>query len=164
MGSTNIQIEDYIKRHYKGNFLGCFYADELPRNPPLNSSLISNYSNRGEEGTHWIAMGNLNDNRGCQAWYFDSYGHMPDKLDNILNRKTYFLDYIKRHSNNNRFRNNKENLQSDNSDVCGQYATYAIINNCCPYMKNPDPWEIFLNPYNTKQYNDNLIRQIIKFQ
>jgi hypothetical protein len=164
MGSTNIEIENYIKNHYNGNFLGCFYANELPTsNLPFNCSLIANYSNRGEDGTHWVAMGNLNSNNGSESWYFDSFGKKPDSLDNVLDRKTYFLDYLKNHTNTNRFSNyNKENLQGQTADTCGHYATYAIIKNCCPYMKNPDPWAVFLNPLNTKQYNDNLIRKIIK--
>jgi len=162
MGSTNHQIENYIKKHYKGRFMGCFYADCLPRLLPPNASLIANYSNQGEEGTHWVAIGNLNQDNGKPSFYMDSFGKKPDGADSILNKKTDFLEYIKRNSRN-RFSNNKENLQAPTSDTCGEYATYAIVNQCVPYMNQPDPWKPFLNEFTTPEKNDVLIRQLIQF-
>ena len=53
--TTNIQLEAYIKRHKAilGNqiFLGVMPSDELPRNPPINSCLIVNYSPEKDPGT-----------------------------------------------------------------------------------------------------------------
>lgn len=162
MGSTNVQIENYIKDHYKGRFLGCFYADCLPKKLPPNASLIANYSDQGQEGTHWVALGNLNQDNGKPSFYFDSFGKRPDGADGILNKKTYFLDYIKKNSRN-RFSNNKENLQAPTSDTCGEYATYAIVKQCVPYMNHPDPWLPFLQYHSTPEANDILIRKLIQF-
>jgi len=162
MGSTNKQIEDYIKHHYKGRFLGCFYADCLPRLLPPNASLIANYSNQGEEGTHWVALGNLNQDNGKPSFFFDSFGRKPDGADAILNKNTYFLDYIKKNSKN-RFSSNKANLQAPSADTCGEYATYAIVKQCVPYMELPDPWKPFLEYHASPEANDILIRKLINF-
>jgi hypothetical protein len=162
MGSTNTQIENYIKKHYKGRFLGCFYADCLPKLLPPNASLIANYSNMGQEGTHWVALGNLNQDNGKPSFYFDSFGRAPDGADNILNKKTFFLDYIKKNSRN-RFTNNKANLQAPTADTCGEYATFAICQQCVPHMEHPDPWKSFLQYHSTPESNDILIRKLINF-
>lgn len=162
-GSTNTQIENWMRNNFKGNFLGCFWADTLPELIPSNSNLIVNYSDRGEDGgTHWVGMGNLNSTSG-QSFYFDSFGHKPDKMDGILNKKTKFLEYIRRHSPNGRFRWNGENIQSKNADTCGHYACYAIKQQCVPHQKQyNDPWEPFYSPFTTQAENDIRIRNLVR--
>lgn len=121
--SYDYQIEDYLKPKNK-NFLGCFASDELPKNPPVNSCLIVNYSKHSQDGTHWVAMMNLNTNN---VMFGDSYGFEPDGEDLLLSRQTNFHNYLIRHSNNNRYTHNEYNLQDVNSDCCGEYCCKFII-------------------------------------
>ena len=79
MSSSNHQINDYMKKHFDGTWLGCFSADNLPTSPPPSSNLIVNYSNKDDtdNGTHWCAMINLNADNGQPTLFFDSFGGLP---------------------------------------------------------------------------------------
>ena len=92
MGSTNTQIDNYMTKHFKGDFLGCFSADELPHNPSPSSNLIANYSDRDDDdgGSHWVAMINLNPDNGQPTLFFDSFGGSPDFEDAVLDKQTNF--------------------------------------------------------------------------
>ena len=90
--SSNFQIEKYMEKNFKGEFLGCFTADNLPHNPSPSSNLIANYSDGDDSdgGTHWVAMINLNSDNGEPSLFFDSYGGDPDFEDIVLDKKTNF--------------------------------------------------------------------------
>lgn len=87
------------------NFLGVFPRDMIPSS--INTgSLIANTDSSKEKGTHWVAM--YKEKNICD--YFDSYGRPP------------FQNNLKGVRNN--FNHTK--LQSNNSEVCGQYCLYFL--------------------------------------
>jgi len=166
--STNIQIENYMKKNFDGVFLGCFSADNLPNNPPPNSNLIVNYSDKGDSdgGTHWCAMINLNSDNGQPTLFFDSYGGDADFQDIVLQKQTDFKRYMDRHSRGSYARNNI-NIQSRDGTTCGQYCVYAIMNQSIPSLTGQKrsanvAWKDFTSPFNEPEDNDKLIIQKIK--
>ena len=167
--SSNHQINDYMKKHFKGDFLGCFSADNLPTNPPPSSNLIANYSDAGDEdgGTHWVAMINLNADNGEPTLFFDSFGGSPDFEDVVLDKNTNFKKYMDRHSNGGSWARNNINIQSADGTACGHYAVHAIISQSIPSLTGQKrshnaAWKDFTSPYNSAEDNDKLIRNKIK--
>ena len=158
--STNFQLEHYL-RNEKG-FLGVYPSDKLPKNPPSGSSLIANYSKAGERGSHWVAMSGLNT---IHTEYFDSYGFEADDDDLLLGETTSFENYLKNNSINGKYTTNKIELQSLNSDVCGEYAAWFIkyglpelyYNN--KVIVNPK-WRDFIKQ-NNSYMNDKLIKKLV---
>lgn len=156
------QLETYLlSKNIKG-FLGVFASDQLPRNPPIGSSLIANYSSSTQPGTHWIAMRNLKTNN---AEYFDSYGMEPDDEDLLLSRQTNFKGYLKANSSGTVHRNDID-LQHTTSNVCGEYACKFIMDGN-PMMKdnktiNPKWRKYVLSNSATK--NDKWIKEEIKLR
>ena len=166
--SSNIQIENYMKNHFKGDFLGCFNADDLPSNPPPSSNLIANYSDRDDSdgGTHWVAMINLNPDNGQPALFFDSYGGDADFEDVVLRKKTNFKNYMNRHSGGS-YGHNNINIQSRDGDACGHYAVHAIMTQSIPSLTGQKrsantAWKDFTSAFNTPEENDKLIKEKIK--
>lgn len=88
---------------------GVYPADEIPRVWTRPSGLIVNTDGHTRPGEHWVAMYVDRDGRGL---YFDSYGLPPIIPQHIarLRRNCKF------------FRCNIKQLQSDSSDVCGQFC------------------------------------------
>jgi len=166
--SSNIEIENYMKKHFNGTFLGCFNANDLPNNPPPSSNLIANYSDSddADSGTHWVAMINLNADNGEPSLFFDSYGGDADFEDVVLQKQTNFKRYMDRHSGGSYARNNI-NIQSRDGDACGHYAVHAIISQSIPSLTgqkrsaNSD-WKKFTSAWNSPEDNDKLIKQMIK--
>jgi len=166
--SSNIQIEAYMKKHFKGEFLGCYCADNLPHNPPPNSNLIANYSDSDDAdgGTHWVAMINLNSDNGDPTLFFDSYGGDPDFQDIVLEKSTNFKNYMNRHSRSS-YAHNNINIQSRDGNSCGHYCVYAIITKSIPALTGQKRsankyWKDFTSPFNTPEDNDKLIKKLIK--
>jgi hypothetical protein len=166
--SSNIQIEDYMRKNFKGHFLGCFNADDLPNNPPPSSNLIANYSdkNDGDGGTHWVAMINLNSDNGEPTLFFDSYGGDADFEDVVLNKKTNFKNYMNRHSGGS-YGHNNINIQSRDGDSCGHYAVHAIMTQSIPSLTGQKrsantAWKDYTSSFNTPEENDKLIKEKIK--
>jgi hypothetical protein len=156
------QLEKYILNQQVSGFLGVFAADQLPNSPPAGSSLIVNYSQSNEQGTHWVAMRGLNTN-ACE--YFDSYGMEPDDEDILLSRHTQFKAYLQRNSKGAWHRNDID-LQHTTSNVCGEYAC-KFITDGNPMMKdnktiNPKCKKYVLSNSATK--NDKWIQQEIKLR
>lgn len=166
--SSNIQIDNYMKKNFKGVFLGCFNADDLPHNPPPNSNLIANYSDKddADNGTHWVAMINLNPDNGQPTLFFDSYGGDADFQDVVLNKQTNFKNYINRNSGGSYARNNI-NIQSRDGNACGHYAVHSIMTQSIPSLNGQKRsaninWKDYTSPFNTPEDNDKLIKQKIK--
>jgi hypothetical protein len=166
--SSNTEIDNYLKKHFKGNFLGCFCADELPHNPSPNSNLIANYSDRddGDSGTHWVAMINLNSDNGQPSLFFDSYGGDADFEDVVLNKKTNFKNYMNRHSRGS-YAHNNINIQSRDGNACGHYCVHAIMTQSIPSLTGQKRsanihWKDFTSAFNTPEENDALIKKLIK--
>lgn len=166
--SSNIQIENYMRKHFKGTFLGCFCADDLPNNPPPNSNLIANYSDSDDPdgGTHWVAMINLNSDNGDPSLFFDSYGGSPDFEDVVLQKQTNFKRYMERHSGGS-YGHNNINIQSRDGDACGHYAVHSILSQSIPSLTGQKrsankAWARFTSAFNSPEENDALIKQMIK--
>ncbi len=68
------------------NFIGVYSHDTLPliKHPKANTSLIINYNNQDEPGSHWVA---------CYGKeFYDSFGVVPSSTIQNWLRKTYHLD------------------------------------------------------------------------
>jgi len=166
--SSNIQIENYLKKNFDGCFLGCFCSDDLPHHLPPNANLIANYSEKddADNGTHWVAMINLNSDNGKPSLYFDSYGGEADFEDIVLNKKTFFRDYMAKHSRGN-YAHNNINIQSRDGNACGHYAVHSIMTQSIPALTGQKRsanvnWKDYTSPYNSPEDNDKLIKQKIK--
>jgi len=113
----NIAIEDKLK--YIPNFLGVFSRDTLPVIKNYPCSLIANFDEHDDPGTHWIAI--YIDVNGYGE-YFDPYG-----LEVIHNE---FKRYL--HQNTVQYERNKIPLQCDECVTCGEYCSaYIILRSCC---------------------------------
>jgi len=113
----NIAIEDKLKNI--PNFLGVFSRDTLPKIEFYPCSLIANFDQYNERGTHWIAIYINKDGLGE---YFDPYG-----LPVLYNEFNQFL-----HDNTSKFETNKIALQCDECVTCGEYCSaYIILRSCC---------------------------------
>lgn len=88
---------------------GVYAADEIPRVWSKPAGIIVNTDEHTRSGEHWVAM--YVDRHG-RGWYFDSYGLPPIIPQHIngIRRNCKF------------FRHNLKQLQSNTSDVCGQFC------------------------------------------
>ena len=165
MGSTNKEIENYIKDNAPHiHFLGCFWNNNLPHVIPCGSSLIANYSSSDDMtgGTHWIAMINLKAENGSPSLFFDSFGEKPDMENNILDTNAHFRQYMKTHCNS--YLSNPEEIQGEKATTCGHYCTLAVISQSIPISgrNHGTTWRDFCSKYTTPAENDKLIREIIQ--
>lgn len=163
--STNTQIEQYVSQHAPDvNFLGCFWNNTLPTTVPENSNIIANYSANTDDtnGTHWIAMINLNPTNGQDTYYFDSFGEKPDQNNSILDTHAHFKNYMTSHSRS--YICNKDELQGVTSSVCGHYCCLAVVSQSIPIpnKNHGTVWRKLCSKHTTPEENDELIRQMIK--
>ena len=91
---------------------GVFPRDRLPFINIYPSGLIANTDPHGQPGTHWVAM-YFESSRESEL--FDSYGFSPE----TYNMDTYILGEVTYH--------NDKPLQGLNSDVCGIYCLFYLI-------------------------------------
>ena len=142
--TSNVQIDQYLSGH--PGYRGAFPADSLPPNISPGDSLVVNYDNHNDGGSHWVAMRFPPD---APAEYFDSFGFAPDADDKILKRKTRFAEYLAEHSFatsavgtdsdevkdadatdphlHGVFVYNKTDFQSAESDTCGIWAAWFVL-------------------------------------
>ena len=160
--TSNVQLEGYIKKHkhrlHNQNFLGVFPSDQLPNLSGRNECMIINYSPSSDDGTHWIAMRNLN-NALKPAEYFDSYGLHPDEADSILGLTTNFTAYLKEHSST-MFIYNTIDLQSwrQGEDECGEWCLLFLMEGL-PNVNNK-VWSRFL-AQKYKHIRDKMVKRYI---
>ena len=96
--------------------LGVYAADQIPRQIQYGG-FITNTDASSKPGKHWCAF--FFDGAG-QSEFFDSYGQPPEYYHNT------FASCLR---NNSRVQlHNSIKLQSDYSNVCGQYCLYFLIN------------------------------------
>ena len=110
---NDIRLNSILKRFkpLTNIFIGVFGKNEL-KATSYPFCLISNESNYGTKGTHWVALyfdvaGNCD--------YFDSYGQLPKKE---------IQDFMNKHAKS--IQVNTKQFQSIDSDVCGQYCIYFL--------------------------------------
>lgn len=93
----------------RGHTVGVFAADRIPRIWSKPAAFVFNTERHNKSGSHWVAIYVSKEGRG---WYFDSFGRPPMIPE--------YRDRIAR--NCHAFTWNKQSLQSDFSNVCGQYC------------------------------------------
>jgi hypothetical protein len=94
-------------------FFGVFPSDKLPQTlEKYPCGFVANTDPSGKPGTHWIAFYFPSEGEGE---FFDSYGRSP-------NYYKEFKKFLGKHS----WDYNERKLQSDWSDVCGQYCIFYL--------------------------------------
>lgn len=109
------------------------------------TAFIVNTDDHTRSGMHWVAM---YADKSCSAFYFDSFGLPP-----------FIPDHINRlRKNCKQFRWNNVRLQSDSSDVCGQYCIMFLH-----YMSAGLGFEKFLENFSADNLrkNDDVVRRYV---
>lgn len=128
MGTSNLQLENYIRILKIRNFRAVLMKDELQKfNPLTNECFIINLENSDQNGSHWISI--WKKGRDCE--YFDSYGTpIPQEV------KDYYRKYkIKSfQSNSSEATEGKlisttpnEPIQKYQSDSCGELSVLFLL-------------------------------------
>ncbi len=126
--TTNIQLENFAKKHKFKNFRGVIFKDEFKTlGIPLNKECgIYGSKNSSENNMHWACWFK----NGDRAYCFDSFGLEPTQqvvkyLKQNIVIKTYSTFLI----------------QQFNEDICGEYCLYVLSE----LNKNRDFVEVVLN-------------------
>jgi hypothetical protein len=123
-------------------FLGVFPADMLPERMPTSSLAIVNCCNRNLPGLHWIALyqGQI------VLEVFDSFG-LPPQVYNLQLPQADAVSY------------NAKQVQSNSSELCGQYCLYYCYFKARGYNIN-DIISVFSDDYynNDKYVYDVVLR------
>jgi len=94
----------------KNNVLGVYARNQIPKHiVTFPCGFIVNTDNSDLAGTHWLAFYFQSKDK---SEFFDSYGHSPDYFNFIASAY------------------NDKRVQSNTSDVCGQYCLYYLMNRC----------------------------------
>ena len=91
--TTNLQLDDYIRKMKIKNFRAVIMKDELEKfNPLTNECFIVNLENSDQNGSHWTCIWK----KGRDVRYFDSFGTpVPqDVLTYYKKFKTLFVVLI----------------------------------------------------------------------
>lgn len=99
-------------------FIGVFASDKLPKLTQRPACLVVNTDPSNLPGTHWIAI--FIPNKG-KSIFFDSYGRFPwdDRFRKFL-----------KNSNNKGYTYNGKKIQSNFSNLCGQYCCTFLYAKC----------------------------------
>lgn len=92
---------------------GVYPSDQIPKVWMKPAALVVNTEDHTKPGSHWIAM--FVDKNG-KGYYFDSFGRGPHIPEHIARLR----------KNCKHFRWNTKKLQSEDSDVCGQFCIMFI--------------------------------------
>lgn len=114
-GISNIYIEHVFKQLPIKYWAGVYSADTIPIElANKNFTIIVNFSNYKEPGTHFVALAQIGD----MVLLFDSlatpYEHLPKQLQNIMDEKNG--KYLLRHP-----------VQDLVSQYCGFYCIYFVL-------------------------------------
>ncbi|XP_043285728.1 titin homolog [Venturia canescens] len=138
------QIRDAL-RYLPIATTGVFPADEIPRTWTRPAGIIVNTDEHSKPGEHWVAM---YVDRNGSGWYFDSYG-LPPIIPQHLERLRRNCKF---------FRFNVKQLQSDSSDVCGQFCFIFLHLMSCGFGMDKFNNLFSDNP----RKNDEIVRQYYK--
>jgi len=104
----------------KSRFQGVYPSDRLPTKIQCYpAAFVANVDPQGQPGSHWCAF---YFDKGGNGEFFDSYGRKPQDL--CMNFKHFLENICKEWMYNTR------ELQSLDSNVCGHYCIYYLINRC----------------------------------
>jgi hypothetical protein len=97
-------------------YQGCFPANLLPSCKNFPCALIVNADPANEPGSHWCAIFAPSK---YIAYYFDSYGNIPNE---------YLNTYL--YQNFEKVIRNRNSFQSIKSAVCGHYTIFVVYHLC----------------------------------
>ena len=142
----SLQILQILSRS-QSHTVGVFPADQIPRVWTKPTAFVVNTDDHTRPGMHWVAV---YVNKSCDGLYFDSFEIPP-----------VIPDHIKRlRKNCKSFRWNTVQLQSDTSDVCGQYCIMFLS-----YMCKGLGFEKFLDNFSKNlEKNDDIVRSFIQYK
>lgn len=112
---NTIQVENILRADCKLSsiFEGVFPSDRLPAFCDENkTAMVMNLDPHDQAGSHWVCLYIENGH----GEYFDSYGESPPVKN--------FVSFIKRNCTSWNF--NRNELQSLNTDVCGDYCIWFL--------------------------------------
>ena len=144
------QLTQALKQDPKTSrtFCGVFPSDKLPQTIDRKPcGFIANTDPSSEPGTHWVAFYFPTDR---EAQFFDSYGHPPEHYVHS------FADFLNNHSYEWKF--NTRKLQSNWSDVCGQYCIFYLSHRARGHSMN----KIVQLFSNDTMLNDVKVSQFVK--
>jgi len=139
------RIVRLLRRRCRGQFLGVFASNRLPRYLPTKRPLllVCNTDPDHRRGEHWIVI-YLGTNRYGE--YFDSYGEAP---------KDIFRKFLDRHCR--RWTFNQEQLQSVISAFCGHYCIFYCLFKVLDYSLDS-----ILNCFsNDTALNDSIVHKFV---
>jgi len=114
--SAVLRADPSTKLSFQGVFPSNMLPDETKRYP---AAFVANVDPSKQPGSHWCAFYFTRDKRGE---FFDSYGQEPQEytqaFQDFLNRNSIVWTY------------NHRCLQSLDSNVCGHYCLYYLLNRC----------------------------------
>jgi hypothetical protein len=113
---NTLQLENLLRSDCKLSvtFEGVFASDLIPTFCGSRTALVLNESPQSDSGTHWIGI-YIENGKGE---YFDSYGRSPEVAN--------FVHFLDRNCPRKNWRYNEKELQSYDTDVCGQYCIWFI--------------------------------------
>ena len=125
--------------------VGVFPADKIPRLWTKPVAFVFNTQGNSLPGQHWVAV---YVNRNGQGLFFDSYGLPP-----------YVINHVRRiRKNCKQFTWNTRPLQSDTSNVCGQFCIMFLN-----YMSRGNKMKDFINIFTTDlRRNDKIAKSYVE--
>jgi len=105
----NVQISEIAERHcsLREHFAGVFSRDQLPETLARGYFYVVNSANYNEPGRHWLGM-YVNEN---EVEFMDSFANEPETYGIHIEYPLIM---------------NARQLQSDDSDTCGDYVMYFL--------------------------------------
>lgn len=101
--------------NFHSHYLGNFSHDKIPTLTNKPFSLIVNYHNSNQPGSHWVAL--FHHPKQQYVKFFDSYGLPPS---NIIQYK------CRQYLNNKKILYSTSRIQHNLSTYCGLYCVYFI--------------------------------------
>jgi len=138
------EFEQYFSKfpHLMKHFIGVFAIDKIPRNLKYRQFCICNTDTSDGIGIHWFCFVR-NSKKSVEC--FDSLG-INESKKNVLKSQCQFKNISNIHFNETIF-------QSQNSDSCGYFTIYFILQR----MHNLDiRFKLFL------KYERNILKKITK--
>ncbi len=111
-GITNKDLEKLSRKFFTRDFLGVFPCDVIPNSKKRRTCVIFNLSKHDEAGSHFVAI--IKHER--KIVYFDSFGKQCENkyLNKYIHNYKLPIEY------------NKNQIQDDNSSLCGYYCFYFL--------------------------------------
>lgn len=147
---NTIQIEKYISALPVQN-VGVYASDQLPYRISPSTAMIVNTDPHNEDGTHWVAFYLDGDEESSGIIeFFDSYGQPPHLY--------FYQGFLRR--NARRYVYNEHRLQSDNTQVCGQYCLVYLYLRTHQEAGMEDFAQLF--DFSSTAHNDALIKRLFE--